>query len=106
MDCHFPSFQVRTLSGQSPNPNAGGIGGPAECFEAAGEAVARGEGVGVIWTQDPFGVFEVLLVEREGLSGATAGLEAHGEAVARGEGVGVIWTQDPFGVFEVLLVKW
>ena len=59
----------------------------------------------MIRAEDADAVFEVLLVQGDGLVEPASLPQSTGEVVARDEGVGVVGSQDACAVFEVLLVQ-
>ena len=59
----------------------------------------------MVGAQDAGAVFEVLLVQGDGLVEPACVVVGVGEVVACGQGVGVVGAQDAGAVFEVLLVQ-
>ena len=61
-----------------------------------GEVASAGQGVGVVRSEDAFGVGEVLLVQGDGLVEVPGIPVGVGEVVAAVQGVGVVGSEDLF----------
>jgi hypothetical protein len=64
-------------------------------MQVAGEVGGRGQGVGVVFAQDPTPAGEGVLVQGAGLLVLTQRPQVAGEVGGRGQGTGVVLAQDP-----------